>query len=352
MIDQIKKIAEQLNGRTLDEALLYYENCKGCPKYRITYCERDRGCDKEQLFIARLARGYCKARWGVSSKNSIAYRYFETTDLIKDSYKLIPYVPIDTDVIAGGARSGLFPATVLSTVLHRPLLSVGKTEVVEAGGGWRIKAKPPSSYKKIFLAEDTVYSGRSISINIEVLKKTFPEAQILTGVVYVHPKSLDKVDHYVLSLPGRHYLEWNFFNSIAISRCVFDFDGILCEEIPSKDDDDGERYTKALQNAIPKHYVRREPIPVIATARLEKYREITEAWLAKHGMSCKKLVMGPWASNQERAIPGEIAKFKAGVYSSYSYTLFVESNPKQAAEIADLTGKEVLCPYLKRVLVK
>lgn len=62
--------------------------------------------------------------------------------------------------------------------------------------------------------------------------------------------------------------------------------------------------------------------------------------------------MGPWPDNKARSVKGEIAKFKAGIYKSYSYTLFVESDPLQAAQIVELTGKEVLCPSLKRVLVK
>lgn len=348
--DLAPHIEQKLNGRTLDEALSYLEICKGCPKYRQTYCSRDRGCDKEKVFIARLARGYCKERWDNPSKNSVAHKFFQTGEMVQKAYELIKQIPHDIDLIAGAARSGLLPATVLSTALHLPLVSVGKNDVTYTGSGWRLKDEV--NPKKILLVDDTVYSGRSLSIVKEVLQKRHPQAVVLTAVILIHPKSISKVDYYVEQLPGRHYLEWNFFNSIAISRCVFDFDGILCEDIASKDDDDGERYEKALINAIPKYLVRREPIPIIVTARLEKYRDITLAWMEKYGISCKKLFMGPWPDNKARSVKGEIAKFKAGIYKSYSYTLFVESDPLQAAQIVELTGKEVLCPSLKRVLVK
>ena len=347
----VNKIEEKLNGRILDEALLYFEICKGCSKYRVTHCARDRGCDKEQVFIARLARGYCKERWGESAKNSTAYKFILTSELVQKSYELIKAIPHDVDVIAGAARSGLLPATAISAHLHLPLLSVGKEKSVATGNGWRLHNADPQP-KKILLIDDTVYSGRSLSIVKDILQSEYPHIEILTAAIFVHPKSIQKVDYYVEQLPGRHYLEWNFFNSIAISRCVFDFDGILCEDIPGKDDDDGERYFKALENAIPKYLVRREPIPIIVTARLEKYRAVTEAWLKRYGVSCKKLIMGPWENNKQRAEKGSISRFKAGIYKAYSFTLFVESDPLQAAEIVDITGKEVLCPRLRRVLVK
>ena len=347
----LKKLERKLNGRTLDEALKYLEICKTCSKYRNVLCFKDKGCDVEDVFLARLARGFCKEKWDKNAHNMISHRFFTTADLVTDSYRLIQKVPTDCDIVIGAARSGMFPATVLSTQLHLPLFSVSKDSVAHVGSGWRLD-DAVSSIKKILFVEDTLYSGRSFTKAVAIIKSYFPEASLVSAAVYVHPKSIDKVDYYVEMLPGRHYLEWNFFNSIAISRCIFDLDGILCEDIAWDDDDDGEKYLKALENAVPKYLVRREPIPIIATARLEKYRAITEQWLSKHGVSFKRLMMGPWPDNKSRSVKGEIARFKAGIYSSYSYTLFVESDPLQAAEIVELTGKEVLCPRIKRVLIR
>jgi len=351
MID-ISKLQQSLNGRTLDEALAYLEICKQCSKYRNTICTKDEVINKEQQFIQRLATGFCREKWDKRAYDVRAFHFFTTDELAADSYKLLCQIPYDIDLLLGVSRSGLIPASVLSMQLHIPMMTISKNSVAQAGSGWRLQREQVENPSKILVVDDTLYSGRSLSIVKEVVEKFYPNSEILTCAVYVHPKSIEKVDFYVEMLPGRHYLEWNFFNSIAVSRCIYDFDGILCEDIAPQDDDDGERYIKALQNAIPKYLVRREPIPIIVTARLEKYRELTLQWLKKWKVSCKKLIMGPWKNNRERGKRTEISKFKAAVYSSYHQNLFVESDPLQAREICEMTGKEVLCPKLKRVLVK
>jgi orotate phosphoribosyltransferase len=353
-VEVLNGIKAHLTKRTFPEAVENYSKCQRCKHFEQSYCKLDRDTNKERRFLIKLAQGWCNT-WDKKPENPLVYKLFTTEELLADTYKVIPRLPSDIDVVVGSSRSGLIPAAALSMALHRPLFSVGRQQRREStvrpcGSGYRLRSHNNQIIRRILLVEDTVYNGRTLSEDCAAVVKAFPDIPVLKLAIYVHPQVASNVDMYHLIVPGRHYLEWNFFNSISISRCIFDFDGILCEDIAGKDDDDGERYIIALKDAKPKYLIRKEPIPVIATARLEKYREVTEAWLKKWDIRYRKLIMGPWSSPENRNKPMEISKFKAQVFSTYKQNLFVESDPTQAREIAALSGKEVLCPRLKRVI--
>ena len=79
------------------------------------------------------------------------------------------------------------------------------------------------------------------------------------------------------------------------------------------------------------------------TSRLEKYRKETEQWLAAHGIKYKKLYMLNKTAEERRRL-GLHAPFKASIYKQIKNSnMFIESNPKQAARIAELSGKPCIC---------
>ena len=83
----------------------------------------------------------------------------------------------------------------------------------------------------------------------------------------------------------------------------------------------------------------------IITARLEQYRGPTEAWLARWGIRARRLVMAETSDHQFYP-----AAFKADAYNAIGdATLYLESDSRQAAEIAALTTKRVICPALGEV---
>jgi len=276
-----------------------------------------------------------------------ADEYITTAQLMEDTYAMVPHLPTGIDAVAGSARSGMLPATALACRLHVGLWAVDGQHVTPTGHGWRLQGQDVGP-TKILLVEDTVFHGRTIGRCKEAVRKAFPDAQIITAAVYCRPESLEQIDIAAVSLPGQHFLEWNLFNSAAAGRSAYDFDGIFCEDIAREDDDDGPRYLEAIRNAKPKHYVRRVPIPMVLTARLEKYRDETVAWLAGHGMSVAKLVMFP-GTFAERSQPGAVAQFKAGHYQRSPLRLYIESSPQQATQIVTLSRKPVLCPAAGKV---
>jgi hypothetical protein len=193
----------------------------------------------------------------------------------------------------------------------------------------------------LLIVDDTVASGLSMYALREQIREVSQRRRVLTAVVYASPEAAHTVDLYTEILPLPHLLEWNFFNSIHTPTTALDFDGILCEECPAADDDDGLRYVRFLETAKPKYLVRSCKIPLIVTARLEKYRELTETWLRRWGVRCRELVMGPWT---ERSREYDLGQFKGQVYRDSAATIFVESCPAQARAIADVSGKRVICP--------
>jgi len=185
----------------------------------------------------------------------------------------------------------------------------------------------------------------------------WPTAKILTAAIYAHPQTLGLLDFAACSYAGPHYLEWNLFNTVHLdptyhSGTGTDLDGILCRDFTAEEDDDGPRYLAAMRTMLPLHRPDRLPVPLIATARLERYRAETEAWLRRSGIRWQRLVMGPWATRAERdaGYPANVIARKVDAIQAASVGLFIESDPHQAQAIRQGAGIPVLCPKLEKVL--
>jgi len=286
-------------------------------------------------------------------------RFITLGQYAEDVRKLLSLVPHDVDAVAGVARSGLFPASMVAMWLHKPMfiVSQAKGEVAEAGNGWRLanghKHVPPKP-RKVLVVDDTVMTGGSQQILRRVIGDRFEETIFAT--VYCNPlANLAKPDIHAVDLEWPHLLEWNLFNSVLSPSIATDFDGILCDDCRPEDDDDGPRYLEFLRNARPLYQMRKAPIRLIVTARLEKYRDETLAWLNRQGMSVEKLVMGPWRNNRERA-RSDIGQWKAGHFKEWTRGrrgirpfLFIESDVRQARRIAEVSKEFVVCPAAGQV---
>jgi uncharacterized HAD superfamily protein len=114
-------------------------------------------------------------------------------------------------------------------------------------------------------------------------------------------------------------------------------------------DDDGDRYKDFLRTAVPL-YLPTAPVGRIVSARLEKYRSLTEEWLARHGVQYHSLHLVDLPTRKDRERTRAHIALKARVYrNTESSPLFVESSEQQAIEIAERTGKPVLSIETMRV---
>jgi orotate phosphoribosyltransferase len=126
----------------------------------------------------------------------------------------------------------------------------------------------------------------------------------------------------------------------VVPKSCFDLDGVLCRNPTPTENDDGPRYREFLSTVEPL-VAPSKPIGWIVTARLEKYRAETEAWLDAHGIEYGELIMLDLPDKETRQRLGTHAEFKAGVYGDLDAVLFVESDHSQAMEIARLTDRPV-----------
>ena len=281
-------------------------------------------------------------------------RFVRSSQFQFDILNLVSKIPPDVTAIAGVARSGLSAATMLSMYLHLPMVTIRQTmnDVVQTGNGWRLGGSKHVNPKteKILVVDDTVMTGNSIKAIRPLVSREFGNA--IYAAVYVNPRANVKPDIWSVDLPWPHILEWNVFNSILSPSAAMDFDGILCHDCPPGSDDDGPRYLDFIRNAKPLYVPRRCSVPLIVTARIEKYRTETEAWLRRHGIVFHRLVMHPAATLAERQ-RDNIAAFKARHYMQWASRhkaipgphIFFESEDRQAKEIARISKLLTICPH-------
>jgi len=85
------------------------------------------------------------------------------------------------------------------------------------------------------------------------------------------------------------------------------------------------------------------------TNRLERWRGLTEAWLARHGVRCGELAMQPHPTAAARRRAGDYGCFKGERYARSDALLFVESSEAQARRIHEVSGRPVLSLETERL---
>lgn len=282
--------------------------------------------------------------------------FVATDQMMRDVELLISKIPVNTSRIIGVSRSGVSPAAMVAMRLHLPLSIVRQStsDIIDAGNGWRLTGNVGGNGQgPVVVIDDTVMSGNSFKHVMPIVRKQFPNA--LSAALYVNPHTRLVPDIFVRHLPWPHILEWNMFNSVMSSSIAVDFDGILCADCAPEDDDDGERYRGFLLTATPKYVIRKVSIPLIVTARLERWRPETEQWLANNGMIADKIIMGPWRDNSQRASV-DIGRWKGVHFKAFlsqakrriQPLMFIESEERQAIRIAEVSRGLVVCPAARR----
>lgn len=272
------------------------------------------------------------------------WRYFRTTDLMIEAHRLARELPDSVDAIVGVARSGLLPAAAVATQLHLPLFSLSpRCGVSDLGTGGRGRALEIRQHPKLVaIVDDSVYGGIAMSEAVKIARERFPYSEILRVAVYVRPEAAQSVDLIGRLAPAPHLFEWNLFNCNQAQNVALDFDGVLCEDWVGDEESEGDRYENHVLAARPLHLPRRSEIPLIVSARLERYRRSTEVWLNRWKIKVNRLVLGDWATAAERKARFRAGEFKGLEYKKSRCSLFVESCERQAEEIFDVARRPVL----------
>lgn len=250
-------------------------------------------------------------------------------------------LPAHIDLVVGIPRTGLVPAGYLAAALNVPMTDI--TGLIE-GRLFQVgqtKKRPNIERalgpdRTVLIIDDSVGSGRSF----QRARAQVAEAGVKGRLVWcsVYGEILDHPDvDIVLEQTGEPCLfEWYLMHDPVLADCCVDIDGVLCGNTGEGEDDDGPRYANFLASVGPLYSPSQE-IGWLVTGRKKKYRAETEAWLARHGVRYRNLVMF-----DNDGVNAGHAAHKAAFYAQVPAVLFIESEQDQAEEIARLSAKPVL----------
>jgi orotate phosphoribosyltransferase len=270
--------------------------------------------------------------------------YRSINDLNADIVNWITRLPKDLDLIVGIPRSGMLVANLLAVHLNLPMTDLdGLLEKRIIAGGGRLNrpaALPSPKPLKILVVDDIVWTGAQIRKAKERIELADLPHDIQYGVVYIQPYSATLVDHYHERLPGNRLFEWALLHNQYLTDACMDIDGILCRDTRPGEDDDGPNYQKFLSTVEPS-YIPSWPVGWLVTSRLEKYRDLTEEWLARHRVPYGELIMLDLPTARERQRSNASPTFKAMTYRLTGAKIFFESSLPEAVEIANLSARPV-----------
>lgn len=231
--------------------------------------------------------------------------FISTNQLIEWSKEWARTLP-RCDVVIGVLRSGMIPAMVISSELGIPFSTANlyrQGDVFRSNQDvfnnviqmiWNgVSDDDLERYiqfnstlegkvgNTVLVVDDTINTGG----NMQKIVATMPSdlhinfGAVISSKEYVNSEWLNHIQ-----LPRDRYGEWNM--AVAdIGSVVSDMDGVFCENPPV------EGYEAWIKDPRPL-FLSQHPIAVIVTARNERYRDVTEAWLKKYHIQFGKLEMG------------------------------------------------------------
>jgi orotate phosphoribosyltransferase len=281
-------------------------------------------------------------------------KYRSVADLDEDVVAWLPQLPADLELIVGIPRSGLLVASLLALHLNLPMTDVAgliEGRVLQPGPRYAddvtgLLDEP----RRVLVVDDSVLLGRQL----ETVKTRVQTARLAHTVryaaLYPAPASEHHVDFYFEIVEPPRCFEWNLMHHPwVLSKTCMDIDGVLCRDPTPAENDDGPQYRRFLASSD-RRYLPTVPVRWLVTARLEKYRSLTEEWLRANGVEYGELIMMDYPDMAARRAANAYASFKADAYARTGALLFVESSPTLAAEIARLSGKSVFCLETRRMI--
>lgn len=257
--------------------------------------------------------------------------------------KSIPQLPYDIDLVVGIPRSGMIPAYMIALFINKPCCSLTelKNGILPENGNRQINST--NNLQKILIVDDSVSSGTSINkAKSDIATLNIPQ-KILYYSVFVTEYSKNFVDYYGAITDPFRIFQWNYCNHSILQNACMDIDGVLCVDPTEEENDDGDLYRNFLVNAKPL-YIPKIEIYALVTSRLEKYRYETESWLKRNNVKYEKLIMLDLPNAAIRQKLNLHAQFKAKIYKKDKKAkFFIESNDRQAREIAQLSHKPCIC---------
>lgn len=241
-------------------------------------------------------------------------------DLSRMTLEWASTLPKDYGCVIAVPRTGLFVGAIVANTLNFPLST---PEMFPKTWG------NPVKNKKILIVDDSAGTGGTLERTRDMLEAKFPTYDFDTGVPI--GRGEDKAD-YVGNVISRFNLEIDLlgYKNDAVIGC--DIDGVLCEDPPKTE---REEILEAYYRIAVPYKIPRMKIAFLATGRREKWRKITEEWLAEHNVEYDKLIM--------RKKGESIVEAKCRAILENAPHLYYESSPAESKMISLITGCPVIC---------
>jgi uncharacterized HAD superfamily protein len=196
----------------------------------------------------------------------------------------------------------------------------------------------------VLVVDDSVGDGGALA-RVRAALAAHPDAgrrPISFLAVYWSGVAVEGLDYWFEKVPRPRLFEWNALHHEGVANFCVDIDGVLCRDPTRAENDDGPAYAAFLRDAPllvrPTHR-----IGWLISNRLERYRAQTEDWLARNAIAYGELILLDGVSAETRRKAGAHGWFKGRTYRELPAELFVESEPFQARDIAQIAVKPVLC---------
>lgn len=265
-------------------------------------------------------------------------------------------LPRDIDLVVGVPRSGILAANLFCLVTNIPMTDLDSFidgRVYTSGISTKRRRaldRDVSKMRRILVLDDSIRSGKAMRTARDRIEAAGLADNIMLGAVFGTDPEHPETDFIFEVVPDPRVFQWNLMHHVVLGKSCVDIDGVLCVDPTREENDDGPLYRKFLAEAVPLHVPTRR-IGTLVTSRLEKYRGLTEDWLAGQGIEYDKLVMLDLPSKEERQRLGVHGSFKGEVYGKSDARFFIESEPAQAEVIARVSGKPAFCIETQQVFL-
>ena len=268
------------------------------------------------------------------------------SDLISLVRRSMWQLPHDIELIVHVPRSGIIPAAQIALQRNLPIISLDEF-IAGAGDAARFSARERQHANtgkgRVLIVDDSVGDGGALARVRAALSERPDDGRSVSFLaVYWSGVEVEGLDYWFEKVPRPRLFEWNALHHEGLSNFCVDIDGVLCRDPTRAENDDGPSYARFLHDADmlvnPTH-----EIGWLISNRLERYRPQTEDWLARHGIRYRELILLDGVSAETRRKAGAHGWFKGRVYRELPAEIFIESEPFQARDIAQIAVKPVLC---------
>lgn len=245
---------------------------------------------------------------------------------------------LNFDCVVGIPRSGMIPASLIATHLQLPLADVygflnGNLNLKSG----KFKSANVAHNLKILLVDDTINTGKAMKSAVQLIQSKFSTVEIVRFAVWKSEKTNHNDFDFVCSICNNpRAFQWNIWNHNSSINWATDFDGVLCRN-PTKEENDKGLKLENFYKTVHPLFVYQKPIKYIVTARLEKYRKITEIWLKSNNIKYESLIMKSDTSKEHWEYKKDFLK------DHNEISLYIESDVKQAKMISKNCSTSVWC---------